>query len=127
MKKNTLSVILPVMFGFLAMGFIDMIGLVTSNVRADFDMSDGLVNTISLSCYLWFLLLSIPVRGNGAIDDKERKVLADIKAWMDINSERICGTRRWKTFGEGPLAEAANPMNAQGFNEGQAYSSQDVR
>ena len=47
MKKNTLSVILPVMFGFLAMGFIDMIGLVTSNVRADFDMSDGLVNTIS--------------------------------------------------------------------------------
>ncbi len=61
MKKNSASVILPVMFGFLAMGFIDMIGLVTNNVRADFGMSDGLVNTISLSCYLWFLLLSIPV------------------------------------------------------------------
>lgn len=49
------------MFGFLAMGFIDMIGLITNNVRADFNMSDTLVNTISLSCYLWFLLLSIPV------------------------------------------------------------------
>ena len=61
MKKNSLSVVLPVMFGFLAMGFIDMIGLVTNNVRVDFGMSDGLVNTISLSCYLWFLLLSIPV------------------------------------------------------------------
>ena len=61
MNKNSLSLILPVMFGFLAMGFIDMIGLVTNNVRADFNMSDGLVNTISLSCYLWFLLLSIPV------------------------------------------------------------------
>ena len=61
MKKNSLSIVLPVMFGFLAMGFIDMIGLVTNNLRADFDMSDGLVNTISLSCYLWFLLLSIPV------------------------------------------------------------------
>lgn len=73
------------------------------------------------------LLLSIPVKGNGSIDDKERKVLADIKAWMDINSESIYGTRMWKTFGEGPLAEAANPMNAQGFNEGQAYSSKDVR
>ena len=73
------------------------------------------------------LLLSIPVKGNGSIDDKERKVLADIKAWMDINSESIYGTRMWKTFGEGPLAEAANPMNAQGFNEGQAYSAQDVR
>ena len=41
MKKNSLSLILPVMFGFLAMGFIDMIGLVTNNVRADFKMSDG--------------------------------------------------------------------------------------
>lgn len=73
------------------------------------------------------LLLSIPVKSDGTIDDKERKVLADIKAWMDINSESIYGTRMWKTFGEGPLAEAANPMNAQGFNEGQAYSAQDVR
>ena len=61
MKKNSLAIVLPVMFGFLAMGFIDMIGLVTNNVRADFNMSDGMVNTISLSCYLWFLLLSIPV------------------------------------------------------------------
>jgi hypothetical protein len=73
------------------------------------------------------LLLSIPVKGNGTIDSRERKVLADIKAWLDINGESIYGTRMWKTFGEGPLAEAANPMNAQGFNEGQAYSAQDVR
>ena len=74
------------------------------------------------------LLLSIPVKSDGTIDDKERKVLADIKAWMDINSESIYGTRLWKSFGEGPLAEAANPMTAQGFNEGQNnYSSKDVR
>ena len=73
------------------------------------------------------LLLSIPVKGNGTIDSKERQVLADIKAWMDINGESIYGTRPWKTFGEGPLAEAVNPMTAQGFNEGQAYSAQDVR
>jgi alpha-L-fucosidase len=73
------------------------------------------------------LLLSVPVRGNGTIDQNERNVLAGIKAWMDINSESIYGTRMWKSFGEGPLAEAANPMTAQGFNEGQAYSAQDVR
>ena len=85
------------------------------------------------------LLVSIPVKGNGTIDSKERKVLADIKAWLDINGESIYGTRPWKTgdatpggaahytFGEGPLAEAANPMTAQGFNEGQNYTAQDVR
>ncbi len=73
------------------------------------------------------LLLSIPVKGDGTIDEKERAVLDGIKAWMDINSESIYGTRTWKTFGEGPLAEADNPMNAQGFNEGLNYSSDDVR
>ena len=73
------------------------------------------------------LLLSVPVRSDGTIDEKEQAILADIKAWMDQNSESIYGTRTWKTFGEGPLAEASNPMNAQGFNEGQSYSSRDVR
>ena len=65
------------------------------------------------------LLLSVPLRGSGAIDEKEVAILKDIKAWMDVNGESIYGTRPWTTFGEGPLAEAANPMKAQGFNEGQ--------
>ncbi len=73
------------------------------------------------------LLLSVPIKGDGTIDEKERKILDDIKNWMDINSESIYGTRTWKTFGEGPLAEASNPMNAQGFNEGLNYSYRDVR
>lgn len=73
------------------------------------------------------LLLSIPVRGNGTIDDRERAVLAGIKEWMDQNSTSIYGTRPWKTFGEGPLAEAANPLSAQGFNENNNYSAKDVR
>ena len=73
------------------------------------------------------LLLSIPVRANGTIDEKERAIVGDIKAWMDINKQSIYGTRPWKTFGEGPLAEASNPLNAQGFNEGMKYSARDVR
>ncbi len=73
------------------------------------------------------LLLSVPIRGNGTIDEKEEEVLAGIKAWMDVNSSSIYGTRPWKTFGEGPLAEAANPLNSQGFNEGNEYSEADVR
>ena len=73
------------------------------------------------------LLLSVPVKSDGTIDDKEEAILADIKAWMDVNGESIYGTRTWKTFGEGPLADAANPLSAQGFNEGANYSSKDVR
>lgn len=52
--------ILPVMFGFFVMGFIDIIGIVTNNVKHDFGMTDTMVNLISLSCYFWFLILSIP-------------------------------------------------------------------
>ena len=73
------------------------------------------------------LLLSIPVRGNGTIDNNERRIIAGIKAWMDINGESIFATRPWKVYGEGPLFESANPLNAQGFNEGINYSDQDVR
>lgn len=73
------------------------------------------------------LLLNIPMRGDGTIDEREMKVLEGIKAWMDQNGQSIYGTRPWKTFGEGPLAEAQAPIKAQGFNEKNNYSNKDVR
>ncbi len=75
------------------------------------------------------LLLNIPVRGDGSIDEKELKVVEDITKWMDINSECIFETRPWQIYGEGPKAENANPINAQGFNEGKGgpYTSKDIR
>jgi len=74
------------------------------------------------------LLLNIPVRGDGTIDEKEIAVVEGIANWMDINKESIFDTRPWKVFGEGPAAEIANPINAQGFNEGKVkFSSKDIR
>jgi alpha-L-fucosidase len=73
------------------------------------------------------LLLSVPVRGNGTIDEKEVAILNGIKGWMDVNYESIYGTRPWTIFGEGPTAEASNPINNQGFNEGTNYTSDDIR
>lgn len=73
------------------------------------------------------LLLSVPVRGDGSIDEKEVAILNGIKGWMDVNHESIYGTRPWVIFGEGPTAEASNPINNQGFNEGTNYTSEDIR
>lgn len=73
------------------------------------------------------LLLSIPVRGDGSLDNNELRIINDIKAWMDINKTSIHGTRPWKVYGEGPLFDTANPLSGQGFNEGINYSAQDVR
>jgi len=74
------------------------------------------------------LLLNIPVRGDGSIDDKEQAVLEGIGAWMDVNKECIFGTRPWKVFGEGPASEGA-ALSAQGFNEGKGkpFTGEDIR
>ncbi|MDD3323139.1 MAG: alpha-L-fucosidase [Paludibacter sp.] len=74
------------------------------------------------------LLLNIPIRGDGSIDEKEVSVLEGIAAWMDINKESIFDTRTWEVFGEGPTAEKANPIKEQGFNEGKVgYTAKDIR
>lgn len=74
------------------------------------------------------MLLNIPVRGDGSIDDKELKVVNEIGEWMKLNSEGIYNSRPWVVFGEGPTANTANPINAQGFNEGKLnYSAEDIR
>ncbi|GAB3356149.1 alpha-L-fucosidase [Arachidicoccus ginsenosidivorans] len=64
------------------------------------------------------LMLNIPIRGDGTIDDKERAVVESIGKWMMVNSEGIYASRPWKVFGEGPAIESAAPLSAQGFNEG---------
>lgn len=72
------------------------------------------------------LLLSVPLKGDGSIDDKEEAILADIKAWMDVNGRSIYDTRVWKTFGEGPTADLAQGNGGE-TTEGTNYTSDDVR
>jgi alpha-L-fucosidase len=75
------------------------------------------------------LLLSVPVRGNGTIDEQEYAVVEEIGRWMAVNSEGIYDTRPWAVFGEGPVMETAAPISNQGFNEGKnkPFTSSDIR
>ena len=75
------------------------------------------------------LLLSIPVRGDGTIDDKEEQIVNDIAGWMAVNQGSLLGTRPWKVFGEGPAMGDAPSLTAQGFNEGKGrpFTAQDIR
>jgi alpha-L-fucosidase len=74
------------------------------------------------------LLLNIPVRGDGSIDEKEVKVVEGIATWMEVNKEAILATRPWKTFGEGPASDGS-ALSAQGFNEGKTkpFTAMDIR
>lgn len=71
------------------------------------------------------LLLNIPLRGSGAIDDDERKVLDGLASWMPANGEAIFGTRPFTVFGEG----APDVHGSANFNEQSArpYTAADIR
>ncbi|WP_126244286.1 alpha-L-fucosidase [Chitinophaga rhizosphaerae] len=75
------------------------------------------------------LMLSVPVRGNGTIDEQERAIVEAIGAWMRVNGEAIYGTRPWMVFGEGPATEAAASIAAANFNEGKGkpFTAEDIR
>ncbi|MEI6493429.1 MAG: alpha-L-fucosidase [Verrucomicrobiota bacterium] len=74
------------------------------------------------------LLLNVPVRGDGTIDEKELAVVQGIGDWMQVNQEAIFATRPWKVYGEGP-ATSDPTQKSGGFTEGKgkAFTADDAR
>ena len=66
------------------------------------------------------LLLSIPQRPDGTIDAQEEAILADMAAWMKVNSEAVFATRPFKVFGEGPTV-------ISDFRKYWNYTAADIR
>ena len=69
------------------------------------------------------LLLNIPLRGDGSIDEDEHAFLTQIATWMGPNGEAICAPA--------PLRSSANAETSgtKNFNENRTtpYTSQDIR
>jgi len=60
-KENSSVVkVLPVLFGFFVMGFVDLVGIATNYVKQDFMLSDTLANLLPMTLFLWFAVLSVP-------------------------------------------------------------------
>ena len=60
-KQSNLSRLVPVMFAFFTMGFVDMVGTATNYVKADFALSDTMANFLPSMVFLWFFFLSVPI------------------------------------------------------------------
>ena len=75
------------------------------------------------------LQLSVPVRGDGTIDEDEVACVEGIGTWMAPNGEGIYATRPWKVYGEGPSTIAANQARGQfgGARDVRAYTAEDMR
>ena len=59
-QTNSKYTILPILFGFFVMGFVDVVGILTNYVKHDFGLSDTLANLIPMMVFLWFAIFSIP-------------------------------------------------------------------
>lgn len=52
--------VIPVMLAFFAMGFVDLVGIATNYVKADFYLSDTVANLFPSMVFFWFLIFSVP-------------------------------------------------------------------
>jgi fucose permease len=59
-NDNSFSRLLPVLFGFFIMGFVDVVGIATNYVKQDFALSDTLANLLPMMVFLWFAVFSVP-------------------------------------------------------------------
>ena len=58
--ENILPKIIPIMFAFFVMGFVDLVGTATNYIKADFDLSHTISNLLPSLVFFWFLIFSIP-------------------------------------------------------------------
>ena len=79
-KASNLRLILPVMFSFFIMGFVDMVGTATNYVKADFQLSDTMANFLPSMVFLWFFFLSVPTSLLMNRIGKKKTVLASLLA-----------------------------------------------
>ncbi len=59
-QKNIYLALIPLMLSFFVMGFVDLVGIATNYVKADFALSDTMANLFPSMVFFWFLILSVP-------------------------------------------------------------------
>lgn len=60
MKQNKTIYIVPVMFCFFAMGFVDLVGIASNYVKEDLALNDSTANILPSLVFFWFLIFSVP-------------------------------------------------------------------
>jgi alpha-L-fucosidase len=69
------------------------------------------------------LLLNIPLKPDGTLDEPSARFLEELTQWMRVNGEAVHGSRPWVVFGEGPT------VVKEGYSEviRETFTSRDIR
>lgn len=59
--KKSIIYLLPVLFSFFVMGFVDVVNISTSYVKDDFNLNDKTANLLPMMVFLWFAICSLPI------------------------------------------------------------------
>jgi alpha-L-fucosidase len=70
------------------------------------------------------LLLSIPLRGDGTIDEDERRIVEDIGSWTQRFGDAIYETRPWRISGEGPTYVTTGQFGEETIKP---FTAEDIR
>ncbi|WP_314968637.1 MFS transporter [Phocaeicola abscessus] len=60
MKDNKTLKLIPVIFCFFAMGFVDLVGIASNYVKENLNLSDSSANVFPSLVFFWFLIFSVP-------------------------------------------------------------------
>ncbi len=60
MNKRFILQLTPLLFAFFSMGFVDVAGIATNYMKADFALSDFMANTLASMVFFWFFVCSVP-------------------------------------------------------------------
>lgn len=60
MNKSSKLSLIPVMFCFFAMGFVDLVGIASNYVKEDLNLNDATANLFPSLVFFWFLIFSVP-------------------------------------------------------------------
>lgn len=60
-KSSILVQIIPILFCFFCMGFVDMVGIASNYVQKDLGLSHAQANVFPSLVFFWFLIFSVPI------------------------------------------------------------------
>ncbi|OQD43334.1 hypothetical protein BUL40_05735 [Croceivirga radicis] len=90
----------------------DSIGPWGYNKTADYKDANAVIDKlIDIVSKNGNLLLNVPPKADGTLDEETISILSDIGDWFAINGEGIYETRPWEVFGEGPDTEMKGRAN----------------
>ena len=128
-KQNSISKILPVLFGFFVMGFCDIVGISSDYAASAFGWSSTMTGLIPSVVFVWFFMLGVPFglmmsrlgRKNTVLISMTITVLGMMLPLIHYNSVMTLVAYAMLGIGNAMLQVSLNPLMQNVVTDEQAF------